>query len=1704
MSTFIASRGRNRSANPHGRADIRVSVTALAVAACFGTTSAYANPTNPVVVNGAAQFTTTGNLLNIANTPNAIINWGSFSIGANEITRFVQQSASSAVLNRVVGQNPSSILGALQSNGRVFLINPNGIVFGAGSQINVGGLVASTMNLSNEDFLAGRMRFTGGLGNSVINQGNITTEGSGGNVYLIGNAVTNNGIITSPKGEVILAAGNSVELVNPGTPDLRVEVVAPSNQALNLGSIVADSGRVGIYAGLINQAGTINANSVVVGENGQITLKATKNIDVAAGSGTTANGAAGASGGSVNIEAGALLSAAGTIEARSTTGAGGNVALKADVLMQTGAVRADGASGGSVSMQARNLQSAGRVSADGNAGAGGQVDLQATNNLVQTTASRVSADGAAGDGGSVTLQAGGRVFSSTTASATGAGDTSKGGTVKVLGNEIVLRAATLDASGDAGGGIVLVGGDQHGQNPAVPNAKNTSVNFASTLRADANYAGDGGKVVVWSDGNTVFNGQASARGGVLSGNGGFIELSGKEKITFGGFATAGAPKGKAGLLQLDPMNIIIDSAGSVGAYSTIDLADPNPGANEYFGRYSVVLPNGNIVATDDLDSFAASNAGAVYLFNGTTGALISSLTGSSANDGVGRDGVTVLTNGNYVVRSGLWNNGVATFAGAATFGLATTGVSGVVSAANSLVGTTANDFVGGNITALTNGNYVVTSTGWSNGAASSAGAVTFGSGTTGVSGAVSAVNSLVGTAAGDFVGNGGITELPNGNYVVSSVNWANGAATEAGAVTFGSGTIGVSGAVSAANSLVGSTTNDRVGEFGITALSNGNYVVNSPNWNNGAATQAGAVTWGSGTTGVSGVVSAANSLVGATSFDQVGLGGSGASGVVALDNGNYVVGSPLWTAGSATEAGAVTFGSGTTGITGTVSAANSLVGATAFDRVGNQVIALPNSNYVVVSDNWDNGSTLTAGAVTFGSGTTGITGAVSVANSLVGTNDFDQVGLGGITVLTNGNYVVRSQGWNNGAASGAGAVTWGSGTTGISGAVSAANSLVGTTAGDFVGLDGITALTNGNYVVRSSQWNNGAATLAGAVTWGSGVTGVSGAVSAANSLVGTTSNDRVGIDGVTALTNGNYVVRSSEWNNGAASFAGALTFGSGATGISGAVSAANSLVGSSANDRTGLFNIIELANGNYVARNTFWHNGEASPVGAATWGSGITGVSGVISAANSLVGSTAGDFVSEGSITALSNGNYVVVSPSWQNGGLEVGAATWGSGTTGVAGVISAANSLVGTVAGDKVSSHGVIALPNGNYVVLSADWNNGAATQAGAVTFGNGTTGISGAVSAANSLVGTTSFDRVGNGEITVLPNGNYVVSSLEWNNGAATKAGAVTWGSSAIGVKGAVSAANSLVGLTANDQVGTTFPDGDFRNITPLANGNFLVGSEVYTNGGLPNAGKLQIYVPGGIGSTVAFSDNAASTVTITPGQITQITNTGTAIVLQANNDITLAAASDIITVPVMGNGGDITMQAGRSVLLNSNIKSANGNVTIIANETAANGVFDAHRSAGAAEIKMASGTSIDAGTGNINLTLSTGAGLTNNQSGAIEIASLTTTTGSVSVINTGSVVGGGSIDMVAAPAAITSPLITLHGSSVGTTTGHVHVDPGAGSVFVTANTGGIFVEQIAGTLNTGQYTFSAPATNQVRLVSSGGNVNINNDIRAPLKIA
>ena len=190
---------------------------------------------------------------------------------------------------------------------------------------------------------------------------------------------------------------------------------------------------------------------------------------------------------------------------------------------------------------------------------------------------------------------------------------------------------------------------------------------------------------------------------------------------------------------------------------------------------------------------------------------------------------------------------------------------------------------------------------------------------------------------------------------------------------------------------------------------------------------------------------------------------------------------------------------------------------------------------------------------------------VNGSNSLVGTHNFDNVGVGTPRRLTNGNYIVSSPFCNGDR----GAVTWVNGATGLVGEVSSANSLVGTTEDDEVGEHGIVALANGNYVVNSERWNNGAAVRAGAVTWGNGLTGVSGAVSAGNSLVGTQTTDFVGFDstnqgtggGIRALPNGDYLIKHSLWNNGPISDAQAVTFGKGDRPLTGPITDDNSVRG---------------------------------------------------------------------------------------------------------------------------------------------------------------------------------------------------------------------------------------------------------------------------------------------------------------------------------------------------------------------------------------------------------------------------------------------------------------------------------------------------------------------------------------------------------------
>ncbi len=176
------------------------------IALAISSTCALANPNGPTVVSGSASFSQpNSNTLNVTTSTNkAIINWQGFNIGAGQTTNFHQPTRNSAVLNRVISNSPSKIYGNLNSNGKVFLINQHGLMIGNGAKINTGGFFGSTLNITNEDFLKGNLKFEGGGFGGIINKGYIHA-GPGGNVVLIAPDITNGGVIEVDSGKVILA-----------------------------------------------------------------------------------------------------------------------------------------------------------------------------------------------------------------------------------------------------------------------------------------------------------------------------------------------------------------------------------------------------------------------------------------------------------------------------------------------------------------------------------------------------------------------------------------------------------------------------------------------------------------------------------------------------------------------------------------------------------------------------------------------------------------------------------------------------------------------------------------------------------------------------------------------------------------------------------------------------------------------------------------------------------------------------------------------------------------------------------------------------------------------------------------------------------------------------------------------------------------------------------------------------------------------------------------------------------------------------------------------------------------------------------------------------------------------------------------------------------------------------------------------------------
>lgn len=232
----------------------------------------HAQPAGGVVSAGSATIGgAPGSMTITQTTPNVAINWQSFGIKAGESVRFVQPSSNSVALNRVIGSDPSSILGSLTANGKVFLVNPNGILFGQGASVNVGGLVASTLAISDANFMANNYKLSGAGAGSVVNEGAINAA-DGGYVALLGAHVSNQGVIAAKLGTVALAAGNAMTLDVAGDGLLRVAVNEGAVNALaeNGGLLQADGGQVlmtaqsagSLLPSAVNNTGVVRAQTI--------------------------------------------------------------------------------------------------------------------------------------------------------------------------------------------------------------------------------------------------------------------------------------------------------------------------------------------------------------------------------------------------------------------------------------------------------------------------------------------------------------------------------------------------------------------------------------------------------------------------------------------------------------------------------------------------------------------------------------------------------------------------------------------------------------------------------------------------------------------------------------------------------------------------------------------------------------------------------------------------------------------------------------------------------------------------------------------------------------------------------------------------------------------------------------------------------------------------------------------------------------------------------------------------------------------------------------------------------------------------------------------------------------------------------------------------------------------------------------------------
>ena len=584
-------------------------------------------PSGENVISGDISISSSQNSMTITqSSEQSIIEWTSFDIGAQNSVTFNQPSINASALNRVVSGNPTTLAGALNANGKVFVVNENGVYFTPTSTINAHSFAASTLALSNDDFLNNKFLFkadnVNNIFSSIIHKGSITTL-DGGFTALLGGAINNEGTINANLGKIGIGAGKEITIDLSGDKFLQVSV--PFSEAITLLDQNAEELNT-----IINHAGTSTANRI------DIDVGAAKNVVQRAVNipGNLVATTASQQNGVITLGGAGDIVVAGNLTAKEN----GKINVEGNFLSFGGKVDVSGANAGTINFNSTGeISLGGTLNASSSTNAGGKIDIQSDYKIIQSHGSEINTSGHT-KGGNILVSAP-NIMSSGSMSSKG---TQQGGFIDIESEGYIrLLSTDINVAGNTHGGLVRIGGefqgnnnltrttqqqdvfiDRWGERRSLVNAKTILISDGSNIDISSSN-GDAGTAIIWSDQETTMLGNIDATGIT----GGSVEISSKDTLRHVGLSNVNISEG--GQLLLDPKNITVGTGvtsqnwihkGLIGkdyaVVSSTNVGEPKLTRGGNFGSDIAISDDATLMAVGAREGGAQNNTktGVVYLY----------------------------------------------------------------------------------------------------------------------------------------------------------------------------------------------------------------------------------------------------------------------------------------------------------------------------------------------------------------------------------------------------------------------------------------------------------------------------------------------------------------------------------------------------------------------------------------------------------------------------------------------------------------------------------------------------------------------------------------------------------------------------------------------------------------------------------------------------------------------------------------------------------------------------------------------------------------------------------------------------------------------------------------------------------------------------------------------------------------------------------